>query len=158
VEGPLDSPRDLRAVPQRIGPAADRPEAVDLVRYLVERAQVLADQRARNVRHDQKHGLGARLGLDERRQGVGRARTRRDHDDAGPARCPRVAVGHESRALLVPGEDVGDAVLTEERVVDGEVVNARDPEDVAHTFRLERGHHPLAPGPAGHGGHRATVA
>ena len=158
VEGALDRPGDLRAAAQRIGPPADRPEALDLVRHLVERAHVLADQGGGNVRHHEEHGLGARLGLDERRQRIGRARPGRDDDDARPARGPRIAVGHEAGALLVPRQDVGDPVLPEEGVVDGEVVDARDAEDVSHAFGLERGHHPLAPGPVGHGAHRATVA
>ena len=70
----------------------------------------------------------------------------------------RVVAAGKLRALLVPRQDVGDPVLPEEGVVDGEVVNARDAEDVAHALGLERSHHPLAAGPAGHGGHRATVA
>ena len=108
VEGALDRPGNLRAAAQGVGPPADRPEALDLVRHLVERAHVLTDQGRGNVRHHEEHGLGARLGLDERRQRIGRARPGRDDDDARPARGPGIAVGHEAGALLVPRQDVAD--------------------------------------------------
>ena len=144
VERALDRAGDLRAAPEGVGPPADRPEALDLVRHLVERAHVLADQRAGDVRHEEKHGLRARVGLDERCQRVGRARPGRHHDDPGSPRRAGVAVRHEPRALLVPRQDVGDPVLAEEGVVDREVVDARDAEDVAHALGVERGHDPLA--------------
>ena len=157
-KAPWTAPGISAPLAQRIGPPADRPEALDLVRHLVERAHVLTDQGRGNVRHHEEHGLGARLRLDERRQRIGRARPGRDDDDARPARGPGIAVGHEAGTLLVPRQDVADPFLPEKGVVDGEVVDPRDAEDVSHALGLERGHHPLAPGPAGHVAHRTTVA
>src|SRR3989304_346027 len=62
------------------------------------------------------------------------------------ARGPRVAVGHEARALLVAGEDVGDVPLADQRVVDGEVVDAGQAEDVADALGAENFDDPLAAG------------
>ena len=65
---------------------------------------------------------------------------------ARPARGPRVAVGHEARALLVAGEDVRDVVLADQRVVDGEVVDSREPEDVPHPLGTQNFNHPFTAG------------
>ena len=127
-------------------PARDGLEAVDLIRHLVERTQAFPDERRGNVGHEHEDGLGAREGFHKGRQHVGGPGPGGDHDHARPARGPRVAVGHEARALLVAGEDVRDVVLADQRVVDGEVVDSREPEDVPHALGTQNFHHPFTAG------------
>ena len=112
----------------------------------MQRAQTLADQRRRNIGHEDQDGLAVRKRFHEGRQHIGRAGAGGDDDHSGPARGPRVAVGHEARALLVAGEDVGDVVLADQRVVDGEVVDAGQAEDVADALGAENFDDPLAAG------------
>ena len=143
-EGGREAGRDRRGLAQRLGPARDRTKAVDLVRHLVQRAEVAADERRGDVGHDHEHGHGAGIGLGERRERVGGRRPAGHHDHARRARGARVAVGHERRALLVAREDVADRRLAQERVVDGEVVDPGNAEDVTHALLGEGAHDPFA--------------
>ena len=148
LEGALHRGRKRSGFTNRLRPAADWPEALDLVGQPVECADLVADQRRRNVRHEGQHRLRAGVRFDERCERVGRARSRRDQDHAGTAGRTCVAVGHECRALLVTSEDVRDpARAAHQRIVDGEVVDPRDAEDVAHAFRPQCFNHPLATRP-----------
>ena len=113
----------------------------------MERAEPPAEHGAGDVRHQEEHRLGGGEGLHERGEGVGRAGAGRDEDDARLARGAGIAVGHERRALLVPREHVGDRRLAEQGVVDGQVVDARNAEDVADALGGESRHHPLSPCP-----------
>ncbi len=146
MKGALDGGGNLLRVVDGLRPAADGREAIDLVGHLVERAQTLADQRRRNVGHDHQHGLRAGEGLDEGRQRIGRAGAGRDNDHTWLSGRSRVAVGHEGRALLVAGEDVGDVPLADQGIVDGEVVDAGEPEDVADALTAQGLDDPLAAG------------
>src|SRR5215467_5471856 len=146
VESALHGSGDRGTVPDRLRPATNGLEALDLVGYLVERAQALADERCGYVGHEGEDRLRAGEGLHERREHVGGARARGDDDHPGVARGAGVAVGHETRALLVAGEDVRDVVLAKERVVNGEIVNAGQTEDVPDALGAQHFHHPLTAG------------
>jgi len=138
IEGAGDRARNRPGLAQRLRPARDRPEAVDLVGDLVERAEVAADQVGGDVGDDQHDRDRARIGLDERRQRVGGTGPGRHEHDTRLAAGARVAVGHERRPRLVTGQHVGDVVLAQQRVVDREIVEPRDAEHVADTLAPQR--------------------
>ena len=146
MKGVLHGGGNVPPLGNGLRPARDGLEAIDLVGHLVERAQPLADQRRGDIGHEHEDGLGAREGFHERRQHVGRPGPGGDHDHARSARGPRVAVGHEARALLVAGQDVCDVVLADQRVVDSEVVHAGEAEDVPHALGTQNFHHPFTAG------------
>ena len=152
VEGAGDCAGDRARIAEGLGPATHRPEAVDLVGDLVQRAHAAADQLGSDVRGDQHHRHRAGIGLHQRRQGVGGGRPGRHDRHARLAGRPRVAIGHEARASLVPGQHVADGVLGQQRVVDGQIVESRNAEDRAHALGAEGVDHVLASARRAHDG------
>src|SRR5574337_95549 len=80
---------------------------------------VVADKRRGHLPGENNHGDRVHVGRGNAGDRVRGPRPRRDDDDAGPARGPRVPVGHVDRALLVPHQYVPHGRV-EERVVDGQ--------------------------------------
>ena len=146
IERARDGGGNRARLGQRLRPAGDRAEALDLVRHLVQGAEIAPDQVRGDVGGDQhdRHRAGVRL--HQGREGVGRAGPGGDEHHAGLAGGAGVAVGHERRARLVAREHVGDVALAQQRVVDGQVVIAGNAEDVSHALGGQRLHHPVAAG------------
>jgi hypothetical protein len=138
VEGAGNRARNRACLGQRLRPARHRAEALDLVRDLVEGAEVPPDQVGGDVGGDQHDRDGARVRLDQGRQCVGGAGPGRHQRDAGLAARAGVAVGHERGARLVAGQHVDDVPLAQQRVVDRQVVEPRDAEDVPHALAPQR--------------------
>ena len=80
--------------------------------------RVGADQRGRHLAGDDDHRDRIHQRVGDAGDRVGRARAGGDEHDAGLAGRAGIAFGRVRRRLLVADEDVADAVLLEQRVVD----------------------------------------
>ena len=80
------------------------------------------------------------VGRRDARDRVRGARPACDEHHAGSAGSACVPVGHMHRALLMPGEDVGDPLGVVKRVVDADGLTARIAEHHVDALRLERRH------------------
>jgi hypothetical protein len=90
---------------------------------------VVADEVGRNSASEADDGNAVHQGIDETGDHVGRPRPRGDEDDSDLAGGARVAPGGMDRGLLVAHEDVADAVLPRQRIVDRQDSPARITED-----------------------------
>ena len=142
--------RPRRPRPRR-RPATGRVDGLDdgrehlrLAGGLVQDAPVLADapQRRRDVGRDDQHRRARRPRLTHGAQGVRRAWPRGGQRHAQPARGPRVAVRRVRRRLLVPHTHEPDRRRAQ-RLPQGEVVHARQPEAHLHSGPLELRHDDL---------------
>ena len=115
------------------GPLGDRREHRHQVHALVRllEAAVHADLRRQR---DQRRGVGGRVGGAE--QQVDRAGAERGRAHPGAAGQPAVDLGHERRALLVPGQHVPDRGPGD-GVHQPDVLLARDAEDVRDALVLQ---------------------
>ena len=114
-----------------------------LVGQVVERADLLPAVAAVRVGADHEHRDRVVERARHRRRGVRQAGARDQHADAGLAGDPRVGVGHEAGALLVPRGDVAD-VGRGEPAVDLQRVHAGDAEDGVGAVLLEQADDGLA--------------
>jgi hypothetical protein len=80
--------------------------------------RILADGVARHLAGDHHHGNRVHVGGRQARDGIGHARTGRDHGDADLVRAARIGIGGVDRGLLVAYQDVLEFVLLEDGVVD----------------------------------------
>ena len=119
-------------------PLGHRREAGQLVAALVQIPLVQPDALRRDLAGDAQNGGGIAVGRSQRRQRVERGRPGRADADADLAAGAGVAVGHEGGALLMAGEDVPDAAVAAQGVVDGEIVRARDAEHSADVVPRQR--------------------
>ena len=85
---------------------------------------------------DQRHGVHARVGQGRKR--VGGSRAGCGKDNAGAASDPGHALSYETRALLVPGEDVADCSPAPEGVVKGKIETARNTRNVRNTLVFQQ--------------------
>ena len=115
-----------------------------LIQHLVQCAGVRLQLLLWRPAGDQQQRRRLGGGRGQRRERVDEPRTGRRQDDAGTARGPGVAVGHEAGTLLVAHVDMADAGMTVQRVVDRQAVDSRDPEDRVYAPGVERRDHRLA--------------
>jgi hypothetical protein len=107
-EGRAQGPRDGGGAVDHLVPLGQGPEQ----RLLIELGQGEAAPRGDgDIGGDREHGHRGLVGLDDTRQDVGGAAAARPLADAHLAGDPGVGVGHVGRRALVPGEDMGDAVI-----------------------------------------------
>jgi hypothetical protein len=87
-----------------------------------------ADGDRRDLAGDDDERRRVHVGVADRRDDVGGARSARDHGDTGAAGRECVALGHVPGSLLVAHEDVADTRV-DQRVVDGQNGAAGQAED-----------------------------
>jgi len=104
----------------------------------VQKADVLADARARDLPRDHQHGRGGGVGGAEPGGGVQEPGAGDDQRGADVAPGPRVAIRHEARRLLVARRDEVDARLVAERGEDAVELDAGKAEDHPDAFAVER--------------------
>lgn len=147
ADGGVHQLGDASGIVAAVGPARDRPEERDLVRFL-------EGPHAR-VRHgarpsDGDHGRRVDEGVGDPRDQVRRARTAAGHADRRPPSKPAVGVGHHGGRLFVADIDHPDApaqagVLTVDHGA------AHEEEDHGHSMIPEAARQDLV------AGHRASV-
>ena len=108
----------------------------ELIVHVVQVAAHPGGVLALDLRADDQHGGGVRVRLADRGADIRQAGAGDDDRHARLAGGARVAVRHEARALLVPGEDVPDAARVQ-RVVDVQCMDARNAEDRIDAVRLQ---------------------
>ena len=116
---------------------------------------VVADEVGGDLAGEADDGDAVHEGVDEAGDGVGRAGSGGDEDAADAAGAAGVAFGGVDGGLFVADEDVADAVLLVERVVDGEDGTAGVAEDGVDALVAQRAEEDL--GAAG-GGRFGAVA
>ena len=97
-----------------------------------------ADEVRAHLARDAHERRRVHPGVGDRRHEVRRARPGRGDGDADASRRTRVALGHVTRALLVPGEDVPNGRPAGERVVQRQDRAAGEPEGDVDAFGFER--------------------
>jgi hypothetical protein len=105
-----------------------------------------ADQVRGDLAGDGNHGDGVHVGVGQRGDQVGRARSAGRHADAGAAGRLRVPGGGMAGPLLMPDQDVPDPLGVEQRVVRGQDRAAGDAEHDLDAHPLKRHHQGLSPG------------
>ena len=141
AKGASHRARDLlRAVDGRV-PLGQR--AVE--RLLVQlRQREFAARAHRDIGGDAEDGNRGFIGFHQARQQVGGAAAARAFAHAHAPRHARVRISHVSRAALVAGEDVVDAVVQpRKRVIERQARIAAQPEDVLHAVQLQHSHQRL---------------
>ncbi len=84
--------------------------------------------------------------LDQPRQDIGRAPTRRPLADARPPGHAGIGIGHVGGGAFVAGQDMGDAVIEpEQAVVERQAGVAAQAEDMSDAVRLQHPHHRIGP-------------
>ena len=114
-----------------------------LVGDLMQPAAALAEVVAGIDAAEHQHGHGIGEGLADGGAGVHHPRTGDQDANAGLARGAGIAVGHESRPLLMAHADVADAALGQ-AFVEIEGMDARNAEDGVDATGLEKGDGRLA--------------
>ena len=149
--------RNGRGADNLIGHLGQRRHGRDNVDHL--KAGLLAAQNSL-LPGDHHHRHGAEQRISRAGRQVERAGAERGYADAWSAGEAPVGRGHESRRLLVPGQDQPD-LRASQRFDHVEIFLARNPEDLLHALILERGDqefcavHPICslPPPANRGSH-----
>ena len=90
---------------------------------------IFPKQDARNVAGDRDHGNGVEHGGADPGHKIRRTRTRRSKTDADLPRCARVSISGMRRGLFVSNENVTQARMVNEHVVEGKDHAARIPPD-----------------------------
>ena len=106
---------------------------------------VVADQMRRHLpgqAHD-RHAVHQRI--DQPGDRIGRPRPARHQHHANPAGAPRIAFRRMHRRLLVPDQDVTDAVLLEQRVIDRQDCTARIAENNLDILLAQRAQQDFGP-------------
>ena len=135
VERLGDRPRDLRRVGDQVVVLGDRHrDAADV--GLLE--GIRADRGRRDLTGDGHHGHRVHVGVGDRRDQVGGARTAGGHAHPDLAGGRRVTLGRVAGALLVTDEDVPDLGGVHQRVVGRQDRAAGDAEDGVDPDALER--------------------
>jgi hypothetical protein len=145
LEGLMDDLRQVADVFDQVVVLGARAGHADRVGFL---EGVGADQVRGDLAGDDDHRDRVHQGVHDAGDGVGRAGTRGDQDDARLARAARVAFGGVGRALLVADQDVLQARLVEQRVIDRQDRAARIAEQHLDALVHEAANHDLG---AGHG-------
>ena len=112
-----------------MGPVTDRGGGGLLVPHLVQLALFGGSFIEAGRYHQHRHRV--RIGLPHRRHYIAQPRPRDHVSHTRTPRRARVAIGHETCALLVTGEDMGEACLLN-AAIHLLVMHAGDAEDMAH--------------------------
>ena len=138
-----DDARDVVTVAHQEVVLGDRHRDAGDVGFL---ERVGADQGAPDLPGDRDHRNRIHVGVGQRRDQVGRTRTRGRHADADPAGGVRVAAGGVAAALLVTHQHVAQLLRIEQWVVHRKHRPARDAEDDVDAELLERADNRLRSG------------
>jgi hypothetical protein len=117
-----------------------------------------ADQAGGDLAGDRDHRHRVHVGVGERRDQVGGARSAGRHAHPGPPGRLRVAGGRVPRALLVADQDVPDLLGVEQRVVGRQDRAAGNAEDHVDADPLQGEDQGLGPGDPGRGLARGYAA
>ena len=104
-------------VVQTRSPLGERGASFQLLVFVIKAgAQSAAGRRDLSAQEEHRHGIGERAG--ERRGGIEDAGTTYGQANARLAAGARVAIGHEGSRLLIASQNMANARLAIERVVD----------------------------------------
>ena len=142
VEGLVQHPGQVCRVLDQVVVLGDGPGDADGVALL---EGVGADQVGGNLAGDDHQGNGIHQGVDDAGDRIGGTRTRRHQDHAGLAGRARIALCGMGRPLFVPDQDVLQARLVEEGIVDGQDRPARIAEQDLNTLVHKGAHDDLSP-------------
>ncbi len=110
-----------------------------------------ADQRCGHLPGDHDQRDGVHIGIGNAGDGIGRARAAGDQNHAGLAGAARIPFCRMGRACFMTHEDMANAVVTEQLVIDRQNGTAGIAENEFHTLRDKAVHEdggPAAPGSA----------